>query len=105
MVTPTFEIHNLSLHDALPISGADHGESIWLLHVGGELDEVAVGSDANRAAQRFPDLGLDGALDLLCQRAGHRHVLLRSGETAGNLIYRAHDLDGNTGLHRLHDPV
>ena len=61
-------------------------EAVGLLHVAGDLGEVAVGRHADGAAQGDADVFVDGLLDVEGDLAGARRLLLAAHELADHLV-------------------
>ena len=61
-------------------------EAVGLLHVAGDLGEVAVGRHADGAAQGFADVLVDGLLDVEGDLAGAGRLLLAAHELADHLV-------------------
>ena len=61
-------------------------EAVGLLHVAGDLGEVAVGRHADGAAQGFADVLVDGLLDVEGDLAGAWRLLLAAHELADHLV-------------------
>ena len=71
---------------ARQLRGQQADEAVGLLHVAGDLGEVAVGRHADGAAQRLADVVLDGLLDGERDRAGARRLLLAAHQLADHLV-------------------
>ncbi len=61
-------------------------EAVGLLHVAGDLGEVAVGGHADGAAEGFADVFVDGLLDVEGDLAGAGRFLLAAEELADHLV-------------------
>src|ERR1035441_6598328 len=61
-------------------------QPVGLLHVAGDLGQVAVGGHADGAAQGFADVVADGLLDGERNAAGLRRLLLAAHQLADHLV-------------------
>ncbi len=61
-------------------------EPVGLLHVAGDLGEVAVGRHADGAAEGYADVFVDGLLDVEGDLAGAGRLLLAAHELADHLV-------------------
>ncbi len=68
------------------LRGQEADEPVGLLHVAGDLGEVAVGGHADGAAQGFADVFVDGLLDGEGDLAGAGWLLLAAEELADHLV-------------------
>ena len=68
------------------LRGQKADEPVGLLHVAGDLGEVAVGRHADGAAQGFADVLVDGLLDVEGDLAGAGRLLLAAHELADHLV-------------------
>ena len=68
------------------LAGQEADEAVGLLHVAGDLGEVAVGRHADGAAEGFADVVLDGLLDVERDAAGVGWVALAADELADHLV-------------------
>ncbi len=68
------------------LRGEQADEAVGLLHVAGDLGEVAVGRHADGAAEGFADVFVDGLFDLEGDLAGAWRLLLAADEFADHLV-------------------
>ena len=81
------EVAEVEMGDgAWELGGEQADEAIGLLHVAGDLGEVAVWGHADGAAEGFADVFVDGLFDLEGDLAGARRFLLASDEFADHLV-------------------
>ena len=80
-------------------------EAVGLLHVAGDLGEVAVGRHADGAAQGFADVVADGLLDFEGDGAGAGRLLLAAHELADHLVDGGRVGDGAATFDGLRDAV
>ena len=68
------------------LAGEEADEAVGLLHVAGDLGEVAIGGHADGAAEGFADVVLDGLLDGEGDLASGGRVALAAEELADHLV-------------------
>jgi hypothetical protein len=71
------------------VARLEHDEAVWLLEIGGELGQEAVGRDPDRAGQPLADMRTDAGLDAVGQRRGGIAAVLVVEQPAGHLVDRA----------------
>ena len=71
---------------AWELRGEESDEAVGLLHVAGDLGEVAVGGHADGAAEGFADVVFDGLLDLEGDAAGGGELALATDELADHFV-------------------
>ena len=82
---------------AWQLRGQQADEAVGLLHVAGDLGEVAVGRHADGAAQGVADVGADGLLDGEGDLARARRLALAADELADHLVDRGVCATGQSG--------
>ena len=85
------------------LRGQEPDQPVRLLHVAGDLGQVAVGRHADGAAQRLADLLVDALLDLERDAAGARRFLLAAHQLADHLVDGGRVRDRAAQLDRLGD--
>ncbi len=83
---------------ARELRGQEADEAVGLLHVRGDLGEVAVGGHADGAAKGFADVVLDGLLDGEGDAAGVGRLAFAAEELADHLVDRGGVGDGAAAL-------
>jgi hypothetical protein len=87
------------------LRGQQADEAVGLLHVAGDLGEVAVGGHADGAAEGFADVVADGLLDFEGDGAGAGRLLLAAEELADHLVDGGGVGDGAAAVDGLRDFV
>ena len=82
------------------LAGEEADEAVGLLHVAGDLGEVAVGRHADGAAEGVADIVLDGLFDVESDASGVGGLALAAEELAGHLVDAGGVGDGADALYR-----
>ncbi len=80
-------------------------EAVGLVHVRGDFGEVAVGCEADGAAEGVSGMGADGGFDVAGKLEGVQERLLATDEAAGHFVDGADGGDGDAALDGLDDAV
>ena len=83
--------------------GREPDEAIRLLHVAGDLGEIAIWRYADGAAERFANVSVDGLLDVECDAACAWRFLFAANELADHLVNRRIVGDGADRLYGVGD--
>ncbi len=83
----------------------ERNQAVGLVHVGGDLRQVAVRREADGAAQCCSDMLADGGLHATRQIHGRKQRLLAADQAGGHLVDGHDGRDGNAALDRLDDPI
>jgi hypothetical protein len=80
-------------------------QPVRLLHVRGDLGQIAVRREADRAPQGGPGVPLHRQFDLSGKLERVQQILLSPHQRTGHLVDRKNSRHGNTKLHRLDDAM